>query len=100
ERLVATGLDEVHYAFAATETFNQRNSNASVEESLQAAERIVRRAHTDGIRATVTIGASFGCPFEGAVDSGYVLELAGRLVTGGADEIVFADTIGVGVPHQ
>jgi isopropylmalate/homocitrate/citramalate synthase len=100
ERLLATGLDEVHYAFAATETFNQRNSNSSVEESLQAAERIVQRAHTDGIRATVTIGASFGCPFEGAVDSGYVLELAARLVTGGADELVFADTIGVGVPHQ
>src|SRR5439155_12390300 len=94
------GLDEVHYAFAATETFNQRNSNASVEDSLEAAERIVQQAHTDGIRATVTIGASFGCPFEGAVDSGYVLDLAGRVVTGGADEIVFADTIGVGVPHQ
>jgi isopropylmalate/homocitrate/citramalate synthase len=100
ERLLATGLDEVHYAFAATETFNQRNSNASVEESLQAAERIVARAHEDGIRATVTIGASFGCPFEGAVDPGHVLELAARLVTGGADELVFADTIGVGVPHQ
>jgi len=100
ERLLASGLDEVHYAFAATETFNQRNSNASVEESLQAAERIVQRAHVDGIRATVTIGASFGCPFEGAVDPGHVLELAARLVTGGADELVFADTIGVGVPHQ
>ena len=35
DRLRATGLDEVHYAFAATETFNQRNSNASVEDSLQ-----------------------------------------------------------------
>src|SRR5262249_11564661 len=65
DRPVATGLDEVHYAFAATETFNERNSNASVEESVQAAEQIIRRAHTDGIRATVTIGASFGCPFEG-----------------------------------
>ena len=100
DRLVATGLDEVHYAFAATETFNRRNSNASVEESVQAAEQIIRRAHTDGVRATVTIGAAFGCPFEGAVDAGHVLELAGRLATTGADEIVFADTIGVGVPHQ
>ena len=100
DRLAATGLDEVHYAFAATETFNQRNSNASVEESVQAAEQIIRRAHTDGVRATVTIGAAFGCPFEGAVDPGRVLELAGRLVTAGADEVVFADTIGVGVPHQ
>jgi isopropylmalate/homocitrate/citramalate synthase len=100
DRLFGAGLDEVHYAFAATETFNRRNSNASVEESLQAAERIVQRAHVDGIRATVTVGAAFGCPFEGAVDPGHVLELAGRVVTAGADEIVFADTIGVGVPHQ
>src|SRR5438876_1226516 len=51
-------------------------------------------------RATVTIGTAFGCPFEGAVDPGRVLELAARVVDGGADEIVFADTIGVGVPRQ
>ena len=100
DRLRATGLDEVHYAFAATETFNLRNSNATVEASLAAAERIVARAHADGVRATVTIGASCGCPFEGAVDPGWVVELAGRIVGFGADEIVFADTIGVGVPHQ
>jgi isopropylmalate/homocitrate/citramalate synthase len=100
DRLVATGLDEVHYAFAATETFNQRNSNASVEESVKAAEQIIRRAHTDGIRATVTIGASFGCPFEGAVDPGRVGELAARLASAGADEIAVADTVGVGVPRQ
>ena len=41
-------------------------------------ERIIARAHADGIRATVTIGASFGCPFEGAVDPGHVLERRGR----------------------
>jgi hydroxymethylglutaryl-CoA lyase/(R)-citramalyl-CoA lyase len=100
DRLLETDLDEVHYAFAATETFNVRNSNTSVEESLGAAERIVARAHGDGLRATVTIGASFGCPFEGAVDPARVLELAGRLVAAGSDEVVFADTIGVGVPKQ
>jgi hydroxymethylglutaryl-CoA lyase/(R)-citramalyl-CoA lyase len=100
DRLAATGLDEVHYAFASTETFNQRNSNSSVDDSLAAAERIVARAHADGIRATVTIGASFGCPFEGAVDPGRVLELAARLVAAGTDELVFADTVGVGVPRQ
>jgi len=100
DRLLETDLDEVHYAFAATETFNLRNSNASVEESLGTAERIVARAHGDGIRATVTIGASFGCPFEGAVDSARVLEMAARLAAAGSDEVVFADTIGVGVPKQ
>jgi hydroxymethylglutaryl-CoA lyase/(R)-citramalyl-CoA lyase len=100
ERLAATGLDEVHYAFAATETFNQRNQNASVDASVAAAKRIVERAHADGIRATVTIGVSFGCPFEGAVDPAKVLSLAEQLSSGGADEIVFADTVGVGVPRQ
>jgi isopropylmalate/homocitrate/citramalate synthase len=100
ERLLASGLDEVHYTFASTETFNRRNSNASVDESLLAGERIVARAHTDGIRATVTIGASFGCPFEGAVDPGRVLGFAARLAEAGSDEIVFADTIGVAVPRQ
>jgi isopropylmalate/homocitrate/citramalate synthase len=100
DRLAATALDEVHIAFAATETFNRRNQNASPEESLEAAAAIVGRAHADSLRATVTIGVSFGCPFEGAVDPGRVLGFAERLATAGADEIVFADTVGVGVPRQ
>ena len=100
ERLAVTGLDEVHFAFASTETFNGRNQNATVDESVQAAERIVTRAHEDGIRATVTIGVSFGCPFEWKVDPGRVLALAARLAEAGSDEIVFADTVGVGVPSQ
>jgi isopropylmalate/homocitrate/citramalate synthase len=100
ERLAGTGLDEVHFAFAATETFNQRNQNATVEESVRAAEQIITRSHADGIRATVTIGVSFGCPFEGAVDPGRVLAIAERLSASGADEIVFADTIGVAVPRM
>jgi hydroxymethylglutaryl-CoA lyase/(R)-citramalyl-CoA lyase len=100
DRLRETGLDEVHFAFAASETFNGKNQGAPVEDSVQSAERIVARAHEDGIRATVTIGTSFGCPFEGAVDPERVLELAARLVEADADEIVFADTVGVGVPRQ
>jgi hydroxymethylglutaryl-CoA lyase/(R)-citramalyl-CoA lyase len=100
DRLAATGLDEVHFAFASTETFNRRNQNASPEESLEAAGAIVGRAHADGLRATVTIGTSFGCPFEGAVDPARVLGFAEQLAGAGADEIVFADTVGVGVPRQ
>jgi isopropylmalate/homocitrate/citramalate synthase len=100
QRLVETSLDEVHFTFAATETFNMRNANASVEESMHMAERIVARAHGNGRRATVTIGASFGCPFEGKVDPGWILDLAARLVEAAPDEIVFADTIGVAVPSQ
>jgi (R)-citramalyl-CoA lyase len=99
DRLAAAGLDEVHFAFAATETFNRRNQNATVEESVAAAQRIAERARTDGIRATVTIGVAFGCPFEGPVDPGRVADLAERLAPS-VDEVVFADTIGVAVPRQ
>jgi isopropylmalate/homocitrate/citramalate synthase len=100
DRLAATDLDEVHFAFASTETFNRKNQNASPDESLDVATRIVARAHVDGLRATVTIGTSFGCPFEGAVDPSRVLAFAERLALAEADEIVFADTVGVGVPRQ
>jgi isopropylmalate/homocitrate/citramalate synthase len=100
ERLRETALEEVHFAFASTETFNQRNQNATVAESVAAAKRIVKRAGEDARRATVTIGASFGCPFEGKVDPGHVLDLAGQVVDAGADEILLADTIGVAVPSM
>jgi hydroxymethylglutaryl-CoA lyase/(R)-citramalyl-CoA lyase len=100
DRLRATALDEVHFAFAVSEEFNRRNAGASVEHSVEEGTRIVARAHEDGLRATVTLGTSFGCPFEGRIDPVRVLELAGRFVGTGADEVVFADTVGVGVPRQ
>jgi hydroxymethylglutaryl-CoA lyase/(R)-citramalyl-CoA lyase len=100
DRLAATGLDEAHFAFAATETFNQRNQGAAVAESVEAAGRIVGRAHEDGIRATVTIGVAFGCPFEGAVEPQHVVRLAEQIAAFGPDEIVLADTVGVGTPGR
>ncbi len=100
DRLAETALDEVHFAFAATEDFNRRNQNASPEESVEVAKHIVARAHADGIRATVTIGVAFGCPFQGAVDPRDVLRFADELVKAEADEFVLADTVGVGVPRQ
>ena len=100
DRLAAAGLDEAHFAFAATETFNQRNQGATVSESLEAAGRIVARAHADDIRATVTIGVAFGCPFEGAVVPKRVLELVEQIAAAEADEIVLADTVGVGTPGR
>jgi hydroxymethylglutaryl-CoA lyase/(R)-citramalyl-CoA lyase len=100
ERLRETSLDEVHFAFAVSDEFNRRNAGTGSEDSAAAGERIVALAHEDGLRATVTLGTAFGCPFEGAVDPARVLAYAARFVEAGADEIVFADTVGVGVPRQ
>ena len=98
ERLVAAGLEEVRFAFGVTESFNQRNQGASVEESLAAATRIAERARDHGIRSTVTLSVAFGCPFEGEVDPGHVLEIAGEVAVARPDAIVLADTIGVAGP--
>jgi (R)-citramalyl-CoA lyase len=100
ERLRETGLDEVSFAVAATESFSQRNAGASVDESIAAAETIVARAREDGIRASLTISVAFGCPFEGRVDPGHVAEIAERLAATQPDELVLADTIGVATPAQ
>jgi len=100
DRLVACGLDEVRFSFGATESFNQRNQNASVRESLEAALRIVERGRADGIRTAVNISVAFGCPFEGHVDESRVLELAAEVAAARPDTILLADTIGVGVPAQ
>ncbi len=98
DRLAVAGLEEAHLTLAATETFNRRNANQSIEQSVAACREVTSRARADGRRVTVTISVAFGCPFEGDVDPGRVLDLAGRLA--GVDEIVLADTIGVAVPRQ
>jgi isopropylmalate/homocitrate/citramalate synthase len=94
ERLLGTQLDRVNCTFAATETFNRRNGNASLEEAVERVRAIVDRSE---LPTTVTISCAWGCPFEGAVDPAVVADLAARLDA--ADEVVLADTIGVATPR-
>jgi (R)-citramalyl-CoA lyase len=95
QRLRSTSLDRINCTLAATESFNRRNGNASLEEATARVERIVEAADRP---VSVTISVAFGCPFEGAVDPGVVVALCERLRA--ADELVLADTIGVGTPKQ
>ena len=96
ERLAATPLDRVNVTLAATESFNQRNGNASLADATARVERILAVADRP---STATISVAFGCPFEGEVDPGVVADLAERLVNAGAAEVVLADTIGVATPR-
>ncbi len=100
ERAITAGVDEVRYAFPVTETFAQRNQNTTVADATQLAARLVERARLDGVRVSITLSAAFGDPFEGRVEPGHVLRIAGSVAASGPDEIVLADTIGVGVPNQ
>jgi isopropylmalate/homocitrate/citramalate synthase len=94
ERFAQTGLDRVNATLGATEDFNRRNGNASLDEAVARVERILAEARRP---ATVTISVAFGCPFEGRVDPGAVADLAARF---DAAEVVLADTIGVAAPRE
>lgn len=98
DRALAAGVDEINVAFAATETFNQRNQRASVAESIQLVAEICAEARAARVRVTATIGAAFGCPFEGEVPLPTLVALAAELAASGVNEIALADTIGVAVP--
>jgi (R)-citramalyl-CoA lyase len=100
ERAIEAGVDEVRYAFPVTETFAKRNQNTTVAEATQLAARLVERARLDGVRVSITLSAAFGDPFEGRVEPEHVLQIAGTVAQSVPDEIVLADTIGVGVPSQ
>jgi isopropylmalate/homocitrate/citramalate synthase len=94
ERLRATQLDRVNCTLAATETFNRRNGNMSLDE---AADQVLAIVAVSELPTTVTLSVAFGCPFEGRVDPGRVAELCERL---DVPELVLADTIGVATPTQ
>jgi isopropylmalate/homocitrate/citramalate synthase len=95
ERFAATGLDRVNCTLAATESFNRRNGNSTLDEAVARVLAIVERADKP---VTVTISCAWGCPFEGEVDQGTVADLCERLSD--ADELVAADTIGVATPRR
>src|ERR1700716_378048 len=100
DRALAAGVDEVHYAFAATDEFGRRNQNATTEEGLKTALTLIARARSDRMPVTVTVSVAFGCPFEGPVPPGRVLNIVEHLMAVPPDEVCLADTIGVGVPSQ
>ena len=97
ERALQTSTNEIHVAYPVTDTFARRNQNTTVEEAARAAEDIIRGSD---LKVTATVSVAFGCPFEGHVDPGLVIEHALRMAEAGADEVILADTIGVGVPRQ
>lgn len=100
ERAAATGVHEVGFVVVATDTFNRRNQSVSTGESIKVWHEIAIAAHERGIRPTVTIGAAFGCPFEGEVPTSKVIDIAVQLAEARPKEIALADSIGVGVPQQ
>ncbi|MCY9783004.1 hydroxymethylglutaryl-CoA lyase [Nocardiopsis sp. EMB25] len=100
ERAVAAKVSEVNVAVPATDGFCTRNQGCSVDEMLDVLAAIDSDLAGTGIPLSVTVSTAFGCPFDGEVAPGRVVEVVRRIAETGAVEIALADTIGVGVPRQ
>jgi hydroxymethylglutaryl-CoA lyase len=100
ERARAAGVEEVAVVLSATETMNRRNLNMGLAATLAASIEVLAAARAADLRTRAYIAVAFECPFEGAVASGHVLELAAALDVVGFDELVIADTIGAAYPSQ
>ena len=97
-RAVAAGVDEVNAVVVVTDTFSRANQSTTTEQTLAALGDLVGASHSAGLPISVTLSAAFGCPFEGEVPLGRVVEVAAAVAALGPDEIALADTVGAAVP--
>jgi hydroxymethylglutaryl-CoA lyase len=98
DRAVQAGVREVNAVVVATDTFGKANQGQTTAQGVDSCAAIVERAHSHGMRASVTVAAAFGCPFEGEVGEERLKEILTAVAQIGADELALADTIGVAVP--
>src|SRR5499427_6463330 len=98
ERALAAGVREIAVFTAASETFNRKNINAGVDESIERFRPVVARAVEEKIRVRGYVSTAFGCPYEGDVAPEAVREVVHKLLDLPVDEISIGDTIGVATP--
>ena len=100
ERAREAGVTHIAVFTAASEAFNRRNINASIDESLQRFAPVMERARADGVRVRGYVSTVLGCPYQGEVDIADVARVAKALHTMGCEEVSLGDTIGVGTPRK
>ena len=98
ERALAAGVREIAVFTAASETFNRKNINAGVDESIERFRPVIARAKEEKVRVRGYVSTAFGCPYEGDVAPEAVREVVHKLLDLAVDEISIGDTIGVATP--
>jgi hydroxymethylglutaryl-CoA lyase len=93
-------LDKVAVFTAASESFSQQNTNASIDETLERFKPVINAARRGGLVVRGYISCAFACPFEGEVSVDAVTRVAARLLAAGVDEIDLGDTIGAATPEM
>ncbi|GAB2656798.1 hydroxymethylglutaryl-CoA lyase [Arenimonas aestuarii] len=100
ERALAVGAREVAVFSAASEAFNRKNINASIDESIERFLPVLERAGADGVKVRGYVSTVLGCPYQGEVPLADVVRVARRLHEAGCYEVSLGDTIGIGTPGK
>jgi hydroxymethylglutaryl-CoA lyase len=100
ERALEAGIREVAVLTAVSETFNRRNINMSIAESLTQMKPVVERARQAGLTVRGYLSTAFYCPFEGKMDENAALDITQRLRDLGVPEVSIGDTIGQATPFD
>ncbi len=100
DRAMTCGIDEVSFVIAVTESHNKKNINASTEEAFMRYQEISKQAIQNNILFRAYLSCTFGCPYEGKINTENILEISKKLLDLGVYEIAFSDTIGVAHPKQ
>jgi hydroxymethylglutaryl-CoA lyase len=100
ERARSVGATEIAVFSAASEAFNRKNINASIDESIERFVPVMDRARTDGVAVRGYVSTVLGCPYQGDVPVADVVRVAKRLHDLGCYEISLGDTIGIGTPAK
>ncbi|GAA4098560.1 hydroxymethylglutaryl-CoA lyase [Zhongshania borealis] len=95
---MACGVGTVGLVVASSETMNQKNINMSTAQAVDVSRGVLDQSRVDGIRTQVYLATAWECPFEGAIATDQVVQLAVQLFEAGANEVVLADTIGAASP--
>jgi hydroxymethylglutaryl-CoA lyase len=97
ESALAAGVSHIGLLTAASDTFNERNINATVDESMHRILRILNEA-PGGLTFRAYVSTATHCPFEGEQDPDWVAHLAETLVEWGADFVYLGETLGKATP--
>jgi hydroxymethylglutaryl-CoA lyase len=100
ERARAVGATEIAVFTAASEAFNRKNINASIDESIERFMPVMARAQADGVKVRGYVSTVLGCPYQGEVPVADVVRVAQRMHDLGCYEISLGDTIGIGTPAK
>jgi hydroxymethylglutaryl-CoA lyase len=98
ERFCEAGLSEAALFISASESHNKKNVNKTIAETLDSFRPVAEAAKADGIPLRAYVSTVLGCPYEGTVLPGKVLDTSKRLIDLGVSEISLGDTVGSGNP--